>query len=116
MLLRRAKKGYFQNLNVKYLSDKKVSWKTIKLYFTNKGLNSNKMLLKEKGELVSDKKQLVSIMNKFSNSIRKSLKLKEDGGSQFVTLNDILKNLFITRLSIRLEKLLKTINSFLCKK
>ena len=45
---RRTKKGYFQNLNVKNLSDKKNFWKTIKPYFSNNRFNSNKMLLKEK--------------------------------------------------------------------
>ena len=64
-LLRRTKKEYFQNLNVKDLSDNKKIWKTIKLYFSNKGLNSNKMLPKEKGELISDEKQLASITNEF---------------------------------------------------
>ena len=49
-LLRRTKKEYFQNLNVKDLSDNKKFWKTIKSYFSNKGLNSNKMLLKGKGD------------------------------------------------------------------
>ena len=48
MLLRRTKKDYFQNLNVKDLSVSKKFWKTIKPYFSNKGLNSNKILLKER--------------------------------------------------------------------
>ena len=90
-LLRRTKKEYFQNLNVKYLSDNKKFWKTIKPYFSNRGLNSNKMLLKEKGELVSDDRQLASIMNKFFISFTKSLKLKEDQGNPPVPLNDILE-------------------------
>ena len=81
MLLRRTKKEYFQNLNVKDLSDNKKFWKIIKLYCSNKGLNSNKMLLKEKGELISDEKQIASIMNKFFINIMKSLKLKQDLGS-----------------------------------
>ena len=67
-------------------------------YFSNKGLNSNKMLLKEKGELVSDEKQLASIMNRFFIIITKNVKLKEDQGSPPVTLNDILKK-FIFHLS-----------------
>ena len=46
MLLQRTKKEYFQNLNVKHLSDNKKILKTIKPYFSNKRLNSNKMLLK----------------------------------------------------------------------
>ena len=97
-LLRRTKKEYFQNLNVKDLSDNKKFWKAIKPYFSNKGLNSNKMLLKEKGELVSDEKQLASIMNRFFIIITKNVKLKEDQGSPPVTLNDILKK-FIFHLS-----------------
>ena len=61
--------------------------------FSIKGLNSNKMLLKEKGELISDEKELVSIMNKFIINITKSLNLKEDQGSPSVTLEEILKKI-----------------------
>ena len=60
-LLRKTKKDYFQNLNIQGLSDSRNFWKTIKPYFTNKGQNSNKLLLKEKGSLVSNEKQLASI-------------------------------------------------------
>ena len=61
--------------------------------FSIKGLNSNKMLLKEKGELISDEKELASIMNKFIINITKSLNLKEDQGSPSVTLEEILKKI-----------------------
>ena len=60
-LLRKTKKDYFHNLNIQDLSDSRNFWKTIKPYFTDKGLNSNKLLLKEKGSLVSNEKQLASI-------------------------------------------------------
>ena len=46
-LLRKTKTEYFKNLNVKDLSDNRKFWKTIKPYFSNKGLNSNKLLLNE---------------------------------------------------------------------
>ena len=58
------------------------------------------MLLKEQGELVSYKKQLASIINKFFINITKRLNLKEDHlkirsgllkGCPLVTLEDILK-------------------------
>ena len=117
-LLRRTKKEYFQNLNVKDLSDNKTFWKTIKPYFSKKGLNSNKMLLKEKGELVLDEKQLASIMNKLLINTTKSLKLKEDLVSSPLTLNDThsFKNSFYSRVLIRLQKLMKVIKSFLSNK
>ena len=53
------------------LSDNKKFGETVKPYFSNKRLNSNKMLLKEKGKLISDEKQLASIMNKFSIIFKK---------------------------------------------
>ena len=53
-ILCKTKTEYFKNLNVKDLSDNRKFWKTIKPYFSNRGLNSNKLLLKEKGNLVSD--------------------------------------------------------------
>ena len=59
-LLRETKTDYFQNLNIRDLSDNRKFWKTIKPYFSNKGLNSNKSLLKEKGNLVSNEKQLAT--------------------------------------------------------
>ena len=37
-LLRKTKKDYFQRLNVKDLSDNKKKIKTIKSYYSNKGL------------------------------------------------------------------------------
>ena len=75
------------------------------------------MLLKEKGELASDGKQLASIMNKFFTNFTKSLKLKEDLGSSPVTLNDILeKFIFHPRVLMRFEKLMKAIKSFLSNK
>ena len=67
------------------------------------------MLLKEKGELVSDEKQLASIMNKFFINITKSLKLKEDLGSPPVTLNNILEK-FIFHSSI--DKITKSDKKF----
>ena len=89
-LLRKTKTDYFQNLNISDLSDNKKFWKTIKPYFTNKGLNSNKLLLKEKGNLVSNEKQLATIMNSFFINITIGLELKEDNESNADTLEDVL--------------------------
>ena len=66
------------------------------------------MLLKEKGEFVSDEKQLASVLNQFFINITKSLKLKEDQGTPPVTLNDILEK-FIFHPSI--DKIRKTYES-----
>ena len=67
------------------------------------------MLLREKGELVSDGTQLASIMSTFFINITKSSKLKEDQLSLPLVWMTYLKNSFFTRVLIRLEKLIKGI-------
>ena len=52
-LLRKTKTEYFQKLNVKDLSNNRKFWKTIKPFFSNKGLNSNKLMLKENRRLIT---------------------------------------------------------------
>ena len=72
-LLLKAKAEYLKGLNVKDLSDNRKFWKTIKPYFSNKSLNSDKLLSKEKGNLASDGKELATIMNNFFINIMKDL-------------------------------------------
>ena len=99
---------YFKNLNVNDLSDNRKVWKTIKPYFSNKGLNSKKLLLKEKGNLVSDEKELATIMNNFFINITKDIELKKDSKSKLNNLEDILEA-FESHPSI--EKIKKAINT-----
>ena len=46
-LLRKTKRSYFEQINIKDISDNKKFWNTIKPFFSNKGLNSNKLMLIE---------------------------------------------------------------------
>ena len=62
--LHNTKKDYFQKLNVKDLTDNRKFWKTIKLFSSNKGLNSNKLVLREKDMLISDEKASATLINK----------------------------------------------------
>ena len=64
-----------------------------KPYFNNKGLNSNKLLLKEKGNLVSDEKELATIINNFFINITKDLELKKDSKGKLNNLEDFLKEI-----------------------
>ena len=104
----KLKQNTLKNLNLKDLSDNRNFWKTIKPYFSNKGLNSNKLLLKEKGNLVSDEKELATIMNNFFINITKNLELKKDSKGKLNNLKYILKA-FESHPSI--EKIKKAINT-----
>ena len=73
------------------MSDNRKFWKTIKPYFSYRGLNSNKLLLKEKGNLVSDEKELATIMNNFFINITKDLELKKDSKGKRNNLEDIVE-------------------------
>ena len=95
-LLKKTKKEYFNKLNIKDLSSNKKFWKTIKPYFSNKGLNGNKFLLIENDNLISNEKDLASIFNNFFINITSDLHLKEAPKPQ--TSNESLDEL-LTRFS-----------------
>ena len=77
-LLRNIKKDYFEKLNIKDLTDNKKFWKTIKPLFSNKGLNSNKLMLTEKDVKVADEKVLSTLMNNYFVNVTADLDLKRD--------------------------------------
>ena len=86
-LLRKSKTEYFQKLNAEDLSDKRKFWKTMKTFFSNKGLNSNKLMLKENNRLITEEKELATVMNTFFVNIKESLDLKKDDDSSLNPIN-----------------------------
>ena len=76
-LLRKTKQDYFNNIDIKSVSDTKKFWKTIKPYFSNKGLTSNKIFLSEKGSLIKDRVAIVTTMNDYFINITETIGLKQ---------------------------------------
>ena len=72
-LLRKITYNYVRNPNVKNLNDNKKFWKKIKSFFTNKGLASNNIVLKEKGNLITHNQKLA---NTYFINITDTLQLK----------------------------------------
>ena len=60
------------------MPDNKKFWKIIKRFFSNKGLHSNKLILREKDVLITDEKALATLMNKYFANITADLDLKRD--------------------------------------
>ena len=73
-LLRQTKEKYFSD--AKSISENQKFWKTIKPFFSNKGLNTNKMILVEDNEIVLEKEIMASIMNNYFINITTHLKVK----------------------------------------
>ena len=88
-LLRKTKKEYFEDINAKDINDNKKFWKTIKPFFSNKGLNTNKLMIIEENNLISEESILANTMNQYFTSITKQLNLKKS--PQLKYLEDIKK-------------------------
>ena len=76
-LLRKTKMNYYGNLNQKDITDNKNFWKTVKLFLSDKSINSNKIHLNENGELINSKSKTAQVLNKFFSNIVKNLKIPE---------------------------------------
>ena len=76
---------------MKDISDNKRFWKTIKPFFNDKGLNTNKILLKENDDLISDESSVANIFNDFFTNTAFNLQLKNDFKSyKDFNMNDLL--------------------------
>ena len=67
VILRKTKEEYFENINVKDINDNKRLWKTIKSFFSKKGLNTNKLMLIEKNNLIPGESVFANMMNQIFN-------------------------------------------------
>ena len=83
-LLRKTKLLY-----IKSVSDTKKNWKKIKPYFSNKGLNSNKLFLSEKGRLIADPVAIATTMNDCFANITQTIGLEQ---FQFGHVNNLFKD------------------------
>ena len=75
-LVRKAKKSYYSNLDRKKIVGK-TFWKTIKPYFTGKGINHNNIILAENEETVSGNKEISETLNNFFSEVVTSLDLPQ---------------------------------------
>ena len=71
-LLRKTKKEFYNNPNVKHITENKLFWKTVKPSFTDKTLKDKRITLIENNKVVSDESKLVEIFSKyFANIVQK---------------------------------------------
>ena len=76
-LLRREKKKYYNNLDLRILSDNRKFWDKMKPFFTDKQKSlPNEIILIEADEVISDKKQVADKLNSFFVNAVDHLKIK----------------------------------------
>ena len=85
-LLRKTKKEFYNNLNVKYITENKLFWKTVKPSFKDKTLKDERITLVENNEVVSDESKLVEIFSRYFGNIVQNLGM--DGLTNISSDND----------------------------
>ena len=100
-LLRKTKKGYFNNLNIKNINDNKAFWKIIKLYFSNEGLNSSSFILLEKNKIVTNDQDIAN-MNNYFLSITSHINIKpgQINYSKNLTIENLKNHESIQRIAL----------------
>ena len=75
-LFRKEKKLYYNNLDMKLLTDNKKFWKTVKPFFSDKHFSNNKITLLENEEIISDDTEVAQKFNKYFTNVVKSLNIE----------------------------------------
>ena len=63
--MRKTKKDYFDNLDLRNVTNSKKFWKTVKLLFADKGVNHDKIIIVEDDEIISKNEQISESLNNF---------------------------------------------------
>ena len=66
---------FYNNLNVKCITENKLFWKTVKPSFTEKTLKYERITLAENNKVVSDESELVEIFSKDFGNIVQNLRI-----------------------------------------
>ena len=72
-LVRREKRKYFQNLNIKDVTDNKIFWKSIKTNFSDKNGNSGKISLVDDDIIISNDTEIAETFSNYFSSVITSL-------------------------------------------
>ena len=75
-LLRRTKKQYFNNINLKDISDNKKFWKCVTPYFSEKGSASTKLMLIENEEILTNESMVANVFNDFFLNVTADIDIK----------------------------------------
>ena len=93
-LVRKSKREYYNNLDIKKIIDNKKFWKTVKPLFSDKISRNNKIILIENGNILSEEDAVSETLNNFYSNIITNLNIPEyeDTTTQVNELEDpILK-------------------------
>ena len=77
-LLRKSKREYYSNLDVKNITDNKTFWKTVKPFLSDKVTSTQKITLTENDKIVNNDNDTARVLNTFFSNIVPDLKIPDD--------------------------------------
>ena len=89
-LYKREKKNFFCNLDFSFVEDNKHFWHNVKKYFSEKGRNTDNIILENDNNIISNKKEVCEELNSFFEKAADSLGNNEN---RLIVNNDIELNL-----------------------
>lgn len=72
-LYKKERKKYYSNLDITNILDNKKFWKTMKPFFSDKGLGKSTITLVDDGKIISEDKDVANILNDFFANVTKNL-------------------------------------------
>ena len=77
-LLRKLKRSYFENLNVKLVRDNNKFWKNIAPLFSNKIKSKERITLMENENIISNDKKVAKTFHEFFSNVVKCLNISQN--------------------------------------
>ena len=77
-LLKKAKKDYYENIDISNLTDSNKFWKTVKTTFGSKIKSKNRITLVEGTKIIQEEGELAKTFSEFLVSIVKNLRINEN--------------------------------------
>ena len=74
-LLRKSKRGYYENLSIKNVTDNKLFWKSVKPLLSGKSRIRDRINIIEKSEILKNESETAESLNSFFSNIVKNLNI-----------------------------------------
>ena len=86
-LLRKSKRGYYENLNIETVTDNKLFWKSVKPLLSDKSRIRDRINISEKGKILKTESETAESLNSFFSNIVKNLNISRYSEFDPVTEN-----------------------------
>ena len=74
-LLQKSKRGCYENLNIKNVTDNKLFWESVKPLLSDKSRIRDRISINEQGDILKTKSETAETLNSFFSNIKKNLNI-----------------------------------------